>query len=101
MVINNNDNFYFGSSNTMNYFRKMYDFLINKSFFKHTHRFQAEFFYKHNIHQVGTGNHPFLLRYGNTIKQGRPTPESLRKMLKEKDIEWFFTTKIGDVSKKY
>ena len=100
-LINNNDNFYFGSSNAMNYFRKMYDFLINKSFFKHTHRLQAEFFYKHNIHQISTGNHPFLLRYGNTIKQGRPTPESLRKMLKEKGIEWFFTTKIGDVSKKY
>ena len=100
-LVNNNDNFYFGSPNAMNYFRKMYDFLINESFFKHTHRFQAEFFYKHNIHQVGTGIHPFLLRYGKTIKQGRPTPESLQKMYEEKGIEWFFTTKIGDVSKKY
>ena len=100
-LVNDNDNFYFGRPSVMNYFRKMYNFLINESFFKHTHRLQPEFFYKHNIYQVGFGVHPFLVRYGNTIKQGRPTPESLRKMLKEKGIEWFFETRIEDVSKEY
>ena len=100
-LVNNNDNFYFGSPNAMNYFRKMYDFLITESFFKHTHRLQPEFFYKHNIHVFGTGIHPLLLRYGKTIKDYRPTPESLQKMLKEKGVEWFFDTDINHVSKKY
>ena len=101
LLVVNNDNLFFGNPKVMNHFKNMYDFLIYDSFNKHTHYLQAEYFHRNKIMHFSTGDNPYLLRYGKTIKRHRPTPDSLRRIMEEKGIEWFYNTRIEDVSKEY
>tara|TARA_R100001163_G_C5058916_1_gene195551 strand:- start:351 stop:1172 length:822 start_codon:yes stop_codon:yes gene_type:complete len=100
-IILSNDNFYFGSSQTMDKFMNIYTYLHTDAIKLHTHYLQAEFFMRNNIPNIHLKKMPVLIRDGIVKKNGRPTPDSLRKIVLERGVDWALTTPYKQISEEY
>ena len=82
-------------------FMNIYTYLHTDAINLHTHYLQAEFFLRNNIPNVPLKRMPVLIRDGIVKKNGRPTPDSLRKILLERGVDWALTTPYAQVFKEY
>jgi len=101
-LILQNDNFYFGISSVMDKLIGMYDYLNTDATKLMPHQLQAEFFNRNKIFNVKLGAEaPRLIRNAPVIKNGRPTSDSLLKIINERGIDWIFQKKLREVSEEY
>ena len=98
----NNDTFYFGISSVMDKLIGMYDYLNTDATKLMPHQLQAEFFNRNKIFNVKLGvEAPRVVRNAPLIKNGRPTSDSLLKIINERGIDWIFQKKLREVSEEY
>ena len=99
-----NDNWYCSSSKTMDLIMNLYDWMLtDKVISISCHKAPAEFFVKNNIHHLTfTANPIKLYREKPLVKNGYPTPQIMKKLIKEKGVEWIYDiVEYKDLTDKY
>jgi len=94
-----NDNFFFGTSGAMDKYATMNDeCVINQTVESRS----CQYTHGEHIHRQGlqgyhllAGN-PLLFRDGKVIKEGRPRPDVMLKLYKEKGVDWVFHNKLTE-----
>ena len=102
-LILNNDNFSFSNSKTMDIIKNLYDSLLaNELLSKTLFQSSAEFYYRNNILCFASpAGNTFLIRDKKLIKNGRPTADSLKTLIKEKGVRWIYECDIKVLKREY
>ena len=95
-----NDNFVYSNSKTMDLVMNLYNDIHNQVF-SSCHFGEAEFYFKNNIQNIAIDQHPLLLRESRLKKWGRPTPESMKKLIDTKGVDWIYNQIVEDLQKNY